>query len=325
MLNQYAPELAAIREFRDSIDASIVRTPVVEVPALSAASGARVSAKLEFLQQTGTFKARGALAVIRALDDAQRAAGITAVSAGNHAIAAAFAARESDVDAKLVMLATASPLRVEKCREFGAELVMAPDVHRAFELVEEIQRDEGRVFVHPFEGPRTFLGTATVGLEMCEQAADAEAFIVPIGGGGLCAGIASAIKQMRPDALVLGVEPVGADTMTRSIEKGEACGIDKVDTIADSLGAPFALPMGYSLCRDYVDDIVLVSDDEMRAAMRFLFREMHTAVEPACAASTAALLGPLRDRLQGKNVVTLMCGSNVDWDTFARHSGILDS
>jgi len=141
--------------------------------------------------------------------------------------------------------------------------------------------------------------------------------IVPIGGGGLCAGVASAVKQLSPRTQVFGVEPEGADTMHRSFRSGRPEAIDKVHTIADSLGAPHAAPYSFALCRRYVDELVLVDDDQIRAAMRLLFRAAKLAVEPAGAASTAALCGPLRIKLQGKRVGLIVCGANIDAATFA--------
>ena len=278
--------------------------------------GTLVQAKLEFLQRTGTFKARGALATLHGLNEEQLAAGVTAVSAGNHAIATAFAAQTLRSTAKVVMIRSANPSRIAACRSFGADVVLAEDVHEAFEMAQRIQENEGRFFVHPFEGPSIALGTGTVGLEICEQAEDFDTLIVPIGGGGLIGGIANAVKQLRPDCEIIGVEPEGADTMHRSRAAGEPQSIDKVGTIADSLGAPFAMPYSFALTEANVDRLVLVDDTQLRRSMGFLFRTMRIAVEPACAASTAALLGPLREELRGKRVALVMCGSNIDWDTF---------
>ena len=274
-------------------------------------------AKLEFLQRTGTFKARGALAVLTSLSAEQRAAGVTAVSAGNHAIATAFAAHSVGTTAKVVMIRTANPVRIEACRAFGAEVVLVDDVHTAFEVAEAIRREENRFFVHPFEGPVIASGTGTIGLEICEQDEGFDAVVVPVGGGGLIAGIANAVKRLRSNAEIIGVEPDGADSMHRSFAAGAPQAIDRVRTIADSLGAPFAMPYSFELCRENVDRLVLVSDLQLRQAMGLLYEKMKLAVEPACAASTAALLGPLRDHLQGKRVVLIFCGSNIDWATFA--------
>lgn len=316
------PDIQEIRALSEQLSAETVRTPVLRCAALEEllGDGTEVHAKLEFLQRTGTFKARGALATLRSLSEEQLAAGVTAVSAGNHAIATAFAARTMGTSAKVVMIGTANPLRIASCREFGGEVVLVDDAHEAFAVAEKIQEEEGRFFVHPFEGPQVALGTGTVGLEICDQVSDFDALIVPIGGGGLIGGVSNAVKQLRPGCEIFGVEPTGADSMYRSREAGEPKAIDKVRSIADSLGAPFAMPYSFALCQENVDRLVLVDDEQLRQSMGFLFRAMKIAVEPACAASTAALLGPLREELRGKRVVLLMCGSNIDWETFEQQA-----
>ena len=176
------------------------------------------------------------------------------------------------------------------------------------------------MLVHPFEGEAVALGTGTLGLEICQQIDAFDALVVPVGGGGLIAGVANAVRQLRPDCTIVGVEPEGADTMHRSFESGRPEAIDKVQTIADSLGAPYALPYSFGLARDNVDRLVRVSDDDLSAAMRTLFRHMKLAVEPACAAASAALLGPLRSALEGRAVALLFCGSNIDWATWQRYA-----
>ena len=318
--------LAAIRAARAGIDAWIVETPVWRwsSPTLSERRGSAgsVHLKLELLQRAGSFKSRGALTIIRRLDRAALARGVTAISAGNHAIAVGYAAQVLGTSAKVVMLASANPARVEACRRFGAEVELAEDVHVGFRRVEELAAAEGRTLVHPFEGPLTALGTATLGLELIEQTratgVELDAVIVPIGGGGLCAGVAAAVKLAAPHCRVFGVEPLGADSMHRSFALGAPASIEKVRTIADSLGAPYAKPYSFELCRRNVDELVLVDDDQLRDAMRLLFREAKLAVEPAGAASTAALLGPLRERLAGARVGAIVCGSNIDEASFAK-------
>ena len=316
------PEIAEIRAVHEEIAGDIVATPVLRCAALEQllGGGTEVIAKLEFLQRTGTFKARGALATLRSLTPAQLERGVTAVSAGNHAIATAFAARATGTSAKVVMIRTANPSRIEGCRSYGADVVLADDVHDAFDVAERIQEEEGRFFVHPFEGPTIACGTGTVGLEICEQVSDFDALLVPVGGGGLIGGIANAVKQLRPDVEITGIEPEGADTMHRSRAAGSPQAIERVTTIADSLGAPFAMPYSFALTEQNVDQLAMVNDQQLRRAMGFLFREMKLAVEPACAATTAALLWPLRDRLKGRRIVLVMCGSNIDWDTFEQQA-----
>lgn len=278
-----------------------------------------VSAKLELLQRTGSFKARGALVNMMRLTEEQKGRGITAVSAGNHAIAAAWAAQIVGVPAKIMMINTANARRVELANSFGAEIVMAGSAHEAFAMADALVANEGRTLVHPFEGRSTALGTATVGFEFLMQIPSLDAVIVPIGGGGLIAGIAAAVKLIKPSCEVFGVEPEGADSMHRSFAAGEPRPIEKVATIADSLGAPYALPFTFELARRNVDGLVLVTDAQLRAAMRLSFLDAKLAVEPAGAAALAALVGPLRDRLAGKHVGLIVCGSNIDMATYQRH------
>jgi threonine dehydratase len=317
------PTLDAIRATRERLGDRILTTPVRrwsdEPLEAAVGAGTQVFLKEELFQRTGTFKPRGALAVMLDMDRAALDRGVTAVSAGNHAIAVAYAARALGSTAKVVMPKNANPFRVEKCRALGAEIELAEDVHRAFDRVRQIERKEGRTFVHPFEGPLTALGTATLGLELVEQLPELDAVIVPIGGGGLCAGVAAAVKLARPSARVYGVEPEGADSMSRSFAAGSPQAIESVRTIADSLGAPHAAPYSFALCRRYVDDVVLVDDAALRRAMLLLFTSAKLAVEPAGAAATAALAGPLRDTLRGKKVGLIVCGANIDPKTYAAH------
>lgn len=313
------PNIAEIRALRDRLTAQTLRTPVMRCAAIEEIVGGttRVFAKLEFLQRTGTFKARGALATMQGLSSEKHKAGVTAVSAGNHAIATAYAAKAVGTTAKVVMLSSANRSRVAACKSYGAEVVLVDDVHRAFDVAQQIQDEEGRFFVHPFEGKPVALGTGTVGLEIHEQVSDFDVIVIPVGGGGLIGGISNAMKQLRPEVEVIGVEPEGADSMHRSFASGKPESIDKVTTIADSLGAPFALPYSFGLAKKNVDRLAMVDDLQLRSAMGFLFNSMKIAVEPACAATTAALLGPLRESLRGKRIVLLMCGSNIDWATFS--------
>ena len=304
---------------------SIRETPVWswrdEVLARRLGPGTEPILKLELFQHAGSFKARGALAVMLGLDPDALKRGVTAVSAGNHAIAVAWAAGTLSSTAKVVMPESADPYRVARCRGLGAQVVLTGDVHAAFAETQRIEREEGRALVHPFEGPRTALGTATLGRELLRQRPDLEAVIVPIGGGGLAAGLSAAIKQQKPECQVIGVEPESNDVMLRSIRSGHP---EKVPeggprTIADSLSPPYTMPYSLDLCRRYLDDVVLVSDDAMRVALALLFRGAKLAVEPAGAAATAALLGPLRERLRGKRVGLIVCGTNIAPERYAEH------
>jgi len=314
------PSLAEVRDTARRLQGKILETPVWRWQtgvAEEQFAGGEVWLKLELFQKTGTFKLRGALNCIEALDEAARRRGIVAVSAGNHAIAAAYAARLAGCSAKVVMPQHASPARIAACRELGAEVLLMPDVHQAFARGREIERDEARTMLHPYEGPLTAQGTATVGLELMAQVPQLDAVVVPMGGGGLCAGIAAAVKQINPACAVYGAEPFGADALYRSFASGQPEALERVDTVADSLGAPYAMPYSFGVCRRFVDEVVRVSDDEICLAMLNLFRDAKLVAEPAAAVATAALFGPLRERLAGKRVGVLVCGSNIDPVRFA--------
>lgn len=309
------PTLQEIRKAREALGKMVVETPTIpwRGAAVADAFGAKteIFLKLELFQVTGTFKPRGALTVMLNLPKDKLGKGVTAVSAGNHAIAVAYAAKALGVSAKIVMKKGANAFRMGIVKDLGAEIVLAEDFHKAFDLAEQLQNQEGRTFVHPFEGPYTFLGTATCGLEFAEQAPDLDAVIVAVGGGGLASGVACAFHRAQPKAKLYGVEPFGADTMYRSFQSGEPEEIPEIATIADSLGAPMSLPGGVELCRRFLAEVVRVEDKAMVEAMRFLFEHARLAVEPAGAAATAALMGPLKEKLAGKRVGIIVCGSNI--------------
>ena len=319
------PTAAMIAAVRRELAPYLATTPVFARTGIAAGpEGAVLEFKFELLQNAGTFKARGAFANILGLDAAQRARGVTAISAGNHAIAVAYAAQKLGVPAKVVMLASANPARLALARGCGAEVVLAPDGATGFAMVADIQANEGKFFVHPFNGLRTVLGTATLGAEWAEQSAGLDALVLPIGGGGLAAGVATAFKLAMPDLArgglaIYGVEPAGANGMARSFATGGPVRMGAMASIADSLCAPHTEAYSYGLCRRAIDELVTIDDDDLRAAMGVLFAELKLAVEPACAAATAAVCGPLRARLAGKRVGVLLCGSNTDLATFNRH------
>ena len=307
--------LEAMRARHADLAVDVVRTPTVPLisPLIERAlEGAQVHMKLECFQHTGTFKARGAVSVARAIPQDLRAAGITAASAGNHAIAAAWAARREGLSAKVVMQSSANPFRVTRARAEGADVILKDGGPATFGEAERLVRNEGRTFIHPFEGLNTTLGTAGVGLELMEDVAGLDAVVVSVGGGGLISGVAAAVKAINPACKVYGVEPIGADSMSQSRAAGQPMTLDKVDTVADSLGPPMALPFGFAMCQAYVDDIVTVTDDQICAGMVVMQEEAKLAVEPAAGAAMAGLSSPLRDRLKGQRIGLIVCGANID-------------
>ncbi|WP_322892688.1 MULTISPECIES: threonine ammonia-lyase [unclassified Yoonia] len=314
------PDLAAIHAAADILRDAVIATPVL--PLTSARwdgvlpDCASATLKLELFQQAGSFKARGAYLGIMGLDSAERAAGVVAASGGNHALAVAWAAQAAGVAALICMPRAVDPARIAGCEALGAEVALYDDMAAAFAAMNDAA-DKGRTLMHPFEAAHMVLGATSCGLEYLAQAPDVETFIVPIGGGGLISGMACAIKQARPDAQVIGVEPFGADSMFRSLGKGAPVTLDRVATIADSLGAPLALPYTFGIVQHYVDRIVRIDDAEMLRAMEMYQSILRITAEPACAASLAAMLGPLKDDLTDRHVGIIACGSNISLTRYA--------
>lgn len=318
-INIHVPTISAIEANQKRISQWIVETPVWPCPTpvlQKLGLHNEVLFKLELFQQTGSFKARGALTTLMGLDDLALRKGVVAASAGNHAIAVSYAAKVFNTRAKVVMPKTASPIKIQRCKDYGAEVVLMDSITQVFDKMQEIAKVEERTAVHPFEGPLIALGTATLGLELVRQIPNLEAVIIPVGGGGLCAGVATAVKQLLPHCLVYGVEPEGADAMYQSFATGAPVKLDAINTIAESLAAPCTMPYSFALCHRFVNDIVRVSDVAMAQAMALMFYELKLAVEPAAAAAMAALCGPLQQTLAGKRVAVIVSGTNIDLDRY---------
>ena len=315
------PSLSEIRAYREVAGDRIVRTPVhdwrgTEISKL--AGDLRISIKFELLQMTGTFKARGALAWMLSLPSEKVKKGVTAVSAGNHAVAVSWAAHVMGAPAHVVIISPANPARIGQARAWGAKVELIDNAEAAFQRVLNIEKQDGKTLVHPFEGRSIAIGTGALGMEWLEQAPDLDALVIPVGGGGLIAGVGAAVKRMRPEIAVYGAEPFGADSMSQSLARNEPVQASRVDSIADSLRAPNAREYSFALASRNMDDLGRVNDDGIRKAMRLILQELKMMVEPACATATAAAIGPLRERLEGKRVGVLFCGSNIDLATFSR-------
>lgn len=277
-----------------------------------------VNIKLELFQYTNSFKPRGALTVMLNAPQGKLQNGVVAVSGGNHGIAVAYAAHSLNVSAKILIPRKASPVRIKRMEEYGADVILVDSFMDGFEKAKPIEENENRLLVHPYEGPMTALGTATLALEWFEQVSDMDAVIVPIGGGGLIGGMAACFKQLNPKIKIYGVEPFGADSIARSLRSGHLEKALHPQTIADSLATPEARPYSLSLVKNFVDEVALISDDAMRDAMALLFNDMKIVAEPACAAATAGLLGPYAKKLRGKRVGVIACGSNIDIASFSK-------
>ena len=305
------PDLDAMEHARTRISQAIHRTPILSSRAISGRVGADVLLKCENFQKTGSFKVRGALNRILELDEAARALGVVTVSAGNHAQAVAWAAAQIGVPATVVMPAHASPTKARASRAYGAKVILEGTVFDAFQLSLDLAESLNLTFLHPFDDPLVIAGQGTAGLEILEDVPEAATVVVPVGGGGLIAGVALATAYVRPDTRVYGVEPEGACAMKQSLEKGHAVHLEEVSTVADGLGAPMAGKLNYEAVRLHVEDVVLVTDDEIREAMAFLLMRAKLLTEPAGAAAVAALLAGKIPVDRGP-VVALLSGGNVD-------------
>jgi threonine dehydratase len=306
------PTLEQISSARERISHHLHVTPVTQATLLGDEVGVALSLKCENLQKTGSFKARGALNKVSRLDRASRERGVVTVSAGNHAQALAWAARVEGVRATVVMPVIASAAKAAASAGYGAEVIRYGTAFDAFERAQALAAERGLVFVHPFDDQEIIAGAGTTGLEILEQAPDVGTVVVPIGGGGLIAGVATAIKQSRPEVHVYGVEPHGAAGMRASLDSGHAVRLQAVNTIADGLAAPMAGTLTYEVVRRYVDDVVLVSDEEITVALRALLTRTKLLAEPAGAAAVAAVLGRKVPMREGERVVAVVSGGNVD-------------
>jgi threonine dehydratase len=268
--------------------------------------------KAELFQRIGAFKPRGAFNRVHALSADERARGVIAISAGNHAQALALAARDQGVDALVLMPADASPAKVAAARGYGATIDLeSPDSMHALERMRAISAEKGRVIVHPYDDALVIAGQGTVGLEVLEDAPDVDTVIVPIGGGGLISGIATAVKAIAPKARVIGVEPELSASMRIALDAGHPVAAVPGPTIADALRAPVAGEIPYAICSRLLDDVVLVSDDEIRTGMRFLYERAKLACEPGAAVGVAALLAARIDVSGSAGVALVISGGNV--------------
>jgi len=287
------------------------RTPVTRSGTLSEQLGAEVLFKAELFQRTGAFKVRGVLSKLSQLSAAEKARGVISISAGNHAQAVAWGARQEGLDALVVMWQDASPLKIEATRNYGASVDDSPtDPAAAFEHLHRLVEETGRTLVHPFDDPAVIAGQGTVGLEIVEDLPDVDVVLVPCGGGGLVSGIAAAVKARRPEARVVAVEPELSPALYEGLRAGGSVPVTP-RSAADALSAPFAGERCLELCRGLGVESVLVSEDELAHAFRWLYTRTKLACELGAAAPAAALLSRRVAVDPGQTVVCVVSGGNV--------------
>lgn len=316
--------LEDIQQAREKIRDSIVGTPCVRSGFFSEETGTNIWLKLDNLQRTSSFKERGALNRMLALSAAERARGVIAASAGNHAQGVAYHAARLGIGAKIVMPTTTPEIKQENTRKLGAEVVIhGRNYDEAMAHALELVESEGRVLIHPFDDPHVIAGQGTLGLELLEQCPEMDTVVVAIGGGGLIAGIAAAVKALRPDVRVVGVESAARDAAARSLAAGERVSLEPaqmaLETIADGIAVQRIGALTFPLIQEHVDEIVTVQEAEIADAIFTLLERQKVLVEGASASTLAAVRNPaVRKQVGGKNVVLLLSGGNIDLNLFWR-------
>jgi threonine ammonia-lyase medium form len=307
-------DIADIRDAARYLAGRVHHTPVLGSRTLGAPFGGTLLLKVESLQRTGSFKVRGVLNRLRYLSPAERRTGLVTVSAGNHAQAVAFGAGIAGVRATVVMPEHASPAKAAASRGYGADVVLHGDVFDAFARMEELREQHGYTLIHPFDDPHIIAGQGTVGLELCDDVPDIDLVLVPVGGGGLISGVATAVRALRPGARIVGVEPVGSAAVSRGLAAGHPVRLTASDTIADGLGAPMTGVHALEHVRAMVDELVTVTDDDIAHALRMILERCKLLVEPAGAAGVAALLSGVVQAAPGARVAAVLSGGNIDLD-----------
>jgi threonine dehydratase len=311
-----------VRRARERIGDRLHRTPLLRSGTLSDQVGADVRFKAELFQRTGSFKPRGVLNKLATLSEEEKRRGVISISAGNHAQALAYASGVEGIDALVVMWQTASPMKIAAARGYGATIdTEAPDIPAAFDRLDELIESTGRTLVHPYDDPLVMAGQGTVGLEILEDAPQADVILVQVGGGGLVSGVATAVKGLRSGARVVAVEPERSPALHESLKAGEPVTVE-AKSIADGLNGPYAGANCVRVCTELGVESVLVTEQALEEAFRFMYGRMKLACEVAGAATAAALLSGAVQIERGQTVAAVVSGGNVAPKTAA---AILDS
>lgn len=302
----------------DRIRPHIFYSPCAYSALLSEQLGSHIYLKLDNMQSTGSFKERGAANKLAVLSADERARGVIAASAGNHAQAVAFHGARLGISTKIVMPEGTPLVKVQRTKGFGGQVVLfGPNFDAAYSHAREIQEAENRTFVHPFDDPAIIAGQGTVGLEILEQVPDIDAIIVAIGGGGLVSGVLTAVKSKRPDVKVIGVEPEVLPSMLMALKEHHVVELPSAQTLADGISVRRVGQLTYEHVKDLIDEIVTVSEAEIAQAILILLEQEKTLAEGAGAAALAALISR-KVNLPGKKVCVLICGGNIDVNVISR-------
>ncbi len=317
--------LDRIYQAAHSLNGVIRETEIV--PAHNLIAGDNLYLKTENLQLTGSFKVRGSYFKISTLNDSEKSKGVIACSAGNHAQGVALAAARNGIKSTIFLPSTAPISKVEATRSYGANIQLIDGVYDdAYQSSVEYQKETGGVFIHPFDDEDVIAGQGTIALEILREMPDIEAIIAPIGGGGLISGIGYAIKSLKPECKIYGVQAAGAASMCNSINEHGRCSLFQVSTFADGIAVKMPGEITYEMCNQYVDDIVTVSDDEIATAILTLMEQQKLVAEGAGAVSIAAAMFK-KLPIEGKKVCAILSGGNIDVNILSRviHRGLLTS
>ncbi|MDW8193159.1 MAG: threonine ammonia-lyase [Synergistota bacterium] len=310
--------LKKIEEARKRIAPFIHKTPIESSKTLSKLSNCDVFLKLETFQKTGSYKVRGALNKILNLKENRMIKGVIAASAGNHAQGVAYSASQVGVYSLIVMPETAPMSKIAATRNYGAEVILhGEDFDSAYKKAKELAEEKNLYFIHAFDDPEVIAGQGTIALEILEDLKDVQAVIVPVGGGGLIAGVSTAIKEINPKIKVIGVQAEGAPAVYLSIREGKIIELEKVNTIADGIAVRRPGEITTQIIKKYVDEIILVSDEEIASAILLLIERGKLIVEAAGAVGVAAIIAR-KISLKGEKVLVILSGGNIDVNMIAR-------
>jgi len=303
-------ELQDITNAQRIIGGQVHRTPLMSSMSLGRRTNTHLHFKAELFQKTGSFKPRGAINKLHHLTGEEREGGVITISSGNHAQGFAYAASLFGISATVVMPHTTPTNKISATRGYGAEVILTEGDLLTTCL--EVQKERNLTMVHPFDDPHIVAGHGTIGLEILDDLPEVDAVFIPVGGGGLISGVATAIKLKKPAVKIVGVEPIGASAMWQSLQRKAVVHLDRMDTIAEALAAPFVGELNLALVQKYVDELVLVSDDEMIEALCLILEWCKVLTEPAGAAGFAALLFKKVTIPNGSETVCLLSGGNID-------------
>lgn len=311
-------DISVIRQAQQRIKGFIKRTLLEHSDTLSKYLGTNVFVKLELFQKTGSFKVRGAFNKLLSLSEEERKRGVVAISGGNHAQAVAYASKVLNVDAVVLMPRSTPNNYIEATKNYGATIDLQPTISEAFKKIKDYEL-QGRIFIHPFDDPLVMAGQGTLGLEIMEDLPNATDVIISIGGGGFEGGVSTAIKSIKPEVKIWGVETIGADAMSQAMKAGHPVELSAITSIAKTLGAPSVSAQTLAIAQKNLEKVIVVPDEEAVYELKFILERLKILTEPA-ASCTLAAAKRLRDQFnKNSNLVLIFCGGNLSVEDLCRY------